>query len=310
MKGGLLFDWSQAIGERIELAPRVASYRRAQRAKKSEVESVIAGRDVTLDFQRGGYFAKYLNGLLGFFNVGAQASASIPRMWKENPRGFALMSSMVLGTAILLEAAMAGGDDDEWDDIPQSIKDRGLLFKTGGMSTDESGEQRPRYLLLPVRELAPLLIVGREMVRRFKGKEGRSALDLILSTATAASPVQANSASDLFGGFFPEILATPMQLALNHDFFRDRDISTKRNDEQASNLSQGIASALQWVGDRNETLRKLGTVTPSQVEFAARGIGGNVARTVGAASDIGRDRGRQDRGRSTRRWSAAWSDGS
>jgi hypothetical protein len=164
------------------------------------------------------------------------------------------------------------------------------------MSTDESGEQRPRYLLLPVRELAPLLIVGREMVRRFKGKEGRSALDLILSTATAASPVQANSASDLFGGFFPEILATPMQLALNHDFFRDRDISTKRNDEQASNLSQGIASALQWVGDRNETLRKLGTVTPSQVDFAARGIGGNVARTVGAASDIGRDRGRQDRG--------------
>jgi N12 class adenine-specific DNA methylase/2'-5' RNA ligase len=132
MKGGLLFDWSQAIGERIELAPRVASYRRAQRAKKSEVESVIAGRDVTLDFQRGGYFAKYLNGLLGFFNVGAQASASIPRMWKENPRGFALMSSMVLGTAILLEAAMAGGDDDEWDDIPQSIKDRGCSSRPAG----------------------------------------------------------------------------------------------------------------------------------------------------------------------------------
>jgi hypothetical protein len=101
-----------------------------------------------------------------------------------------------------------------------------------------------------------------------------------------------------------------MQLALNHDFFRDRDISTKRNDEQASNLSQGIASALQWVGDRNETLRKLGTVTPSQVDFAA-GASAGTSRGPWARPRTSGGIGAGRTGvRSTRRLWAAWSDGS
>jgi hypothetical protein len=296
IRAGVLFEWSQAIGERIEMAPRVASYRRAKRLGLSEVESTVAGRDVTLDFLRGGYFARYLNGLLGFFNVGAQASASIPRMWHENPRGFVLMASMMIGGAAILEATMSGDDDDEWDDLPKYLKDRGLLFPTGGTSTTQEGEKRPRYVMLPVRELAPLLIVAREAVRRFQGKTGRDGLELLGAAMMAASPIQANSASDLFGGFFPELIATPAQLAMDYDWFRGGRIKGQRSDEQASNLATWVAHAAQFIGDRNEALRGLGNVTPSQVEFAARGVGGHFARTVGAASDIGKDRGQQDRG--------------
>jgi N12 class adenine-specific DNA methylase/murein DD-endopeptidase MepM/ murein hydrolase activator NlpD/2'-5' RNA ligase len=290
-----LFQWSQEISQRIELAPRVASYRRALRRGESEVEATVAGRDVTLDFLRGGYFSRYLNGFLGFFNVGAQASASIPRMWKENRRGFIIMASMWVGIGALLEAAMAG-DDEEWEDIPSYIKDRALVFATGGTSTMEDGEPRARFATLPMRELAPLLIVGREVARRFQGKEGRDPLELLLATLMAASPIQASGPADLFGSAFPEIIATPAQLAMDYDWFRGSKIATAAGDERASNLSHWVANAAQFIGDRNETLRGLGTVQPSQVEFATRGVFGHFGRTVGAASDLGKDRGEQDRG--------------
>ena len=269
-------EWSQAAGQRVELAPRVASMRMAERRGANQVESVIAGRDVTLDFQRGGTLARTLNQAVPFFNVGWQSAAATSRAIRENPAGF-LASSLALVAAPALTAEAWNRSDSErarnYDDVPDYVKDRGLVYMLPGVSgTDKDGNPRPNYLLIPMRELAPIAILARQVANTALRDDERGWSAMLGAAASAASPIQANNPADLASSLNPVGVNTALQLSTNRDFFRGGDIATERADEEASPLSKGLADRL--------------GVRPSQVEFALRDLGGGAAQ---AALAVGRE---------------------
>jgi hypothetical protein len=304
-----------AVGQRVELAPRVASFNLAKRRTTpqqvtdqimapdgtpigevsrttqrplSEVERTMAGRDVSLDFERGGTFARVLNQGIPFFNVGFQSAATLPRALRENPVGFSTALLGLVGAPTIAAEAWNRSDPQlakDYADVPDYVKDRNIvLMLPGKVATDEQGNRRPNYLTIPVRDLAPVVILAREAAARIAGDDPRAWDELLGATATAASPVQANSPADLFGMGLPPGISTALQLSSDHDWFRDQRIATKSRDEDASALSKGVAPLASRVLDRD--------VRPSQVEFATRDVGGGLARAAHGASDLltGRER--------------------
>ena len=63
----------KAFGSAVERAPRLAQYRLSRAAGESPRRAALAGRDITMDFSRGGTFSKVVNRIVPFFNVGLQS---------------------------------------------------------------------------------------------------------------------------------------------------------------------------------------------------------------------------------------------
>lgn len=276
--------WVQAAGSRVEMAPRIASFRlgeqRALKAgaspEKAALEGMIGGRDVTLDFQRGGVASKIANQIIPFFNVGVQSATTLPRMIRENPTGaVTTMLSLVAAPTVAAEAwnRMDEQRSKDYDDVPDYVKDRGIVIMLPGVAgRDERGETRPNYALIPMRELAPVAILSRELMQRAMGSSQRSPVETAQAILGAASPVQASGAADLFSSTLPPVASTGLQLAADSDFFRGGPIATTRRDDQASSLAHGIANVTGY--------------RASQVDFGIRDTFGGAGAMVSAASDL------------------------
>lgn len=273
-----------ALGARVELAPRVASFRLGERRalqagaspEKAALEGMVGGRDVTLDFQRGGATAKIVNQIVPFFNVGIQSATTLPRMMRENPKGTAT-ALLSLVAAPTMAAEWWNQSDpqraQDYQDVPDYVKDRGIVIMLPGVTgRDERGEKRPNYALIPMRELAPVAILARELAQRALTGSGRPPMEMAGAMLSAASPVQASGAADLFSSTLPPLASTGLQLAADRDFFRGGPIATERRDENASALAHGIAGATGY--------------RPSQVDFGIRDVFGGAGAMASAASDI------------------------
>jgi flagellum-specific peptidoglycan hydrolase FlgJ len=289
--------WVQAVGQRVELGPRIAAFRmgeqRALRAgadpATAALQGVMAGRNSTMDFQVGGAAAKVINQAVPFFNVGVQSSVTLARIARENPKAFPFtMAALVAAPTVAAEAWNRSDPQraQDYADVPEYIKDRGIVFMLPGVTgKDEQGNPKPNFAIIPLRELAPVAILTRELAAsamRSAGMEGQDSPRgwgaLLGAAASSASPVQANSAADLFSSMNPVGINTGLQLATNRDYFRNRDIATERNDQQASALARGAASAINAVTGSQ--------IRPSQTDFAIRDLTGGAGAAASAASDL------------------------
>lgn len=288
------------IGHRVEMGPRLASARMAEaRALRgganpatAEMKAVDAFRNVTLDFEKGGTWAKVINQVVPFFNVGWQSAATISRAMKENPAAFPITAASLIGGPTVAAEAWNNADPQrmqDYADVPNYVKDRGIvIMHPGEAPIDKDGNRKPSYTIIPMREMAPIVQMTREAMRDGMKMTGQNTQDprgweaLLGGAITAVSPIQANSPADLFSSVLPAGADTGLQLATNRDYFRGRDIATDRNDESATAISKAVAGGVNALG---------GSVRPSQIEFGARSIGGNQAGMVLGAGDIAAGKG-------------------
>lgn len=268
----------EGVGERIELAPRVASMKLAEQRGANPVQAVINGRTVTIDFAQGGNAAKVLDGFVPFFNVGMQAMATPVRAFRENPRGMTLAA---LGTLVAptIGAELWNHADPQrakdYADVPNYIKDQGVVVMLPGQApTDNQGERRPPYVLIKTREFSPITNLARGIIEHVVGDNPEGWGQLVSGTLNTISPVQANSLAGAAGSFVPPGGDTVRQLGVNRDFFRGSTIANQYNDRAASALSTGIASGLNQIPGAN--------VRPSQVEFG-------IQDTLGGPGQVARD---------------------
>ncbi|MDA8219832.1 MAG: hypothetical protein M0Z94_19710, partial [Dehalococcoidales bacterium] len=266
----------EALGERIELAPRVAAYQLAKGRGENAVQATIRGRTVTMDFAQGGQVAKIVNQFVPFFNVGVQAMAQPVRAFRENPRGFVATGIGLLAAPTVAAEAWNRSDPQrakDYADVPDYVKDQGVVIMLPGqVPTDAQGNRRPQFVLLKLREYAPFAVMARQAAERAVGDDTRAWGNLLLGAASGVSPIQGSNTADSLLSFLPPGINTGAQLALNKDTFRDSMIATKRHDEQATAASQAIAGVT--------------GVRPSQVEFTLRDLTGGPGAGALAASDL------------------------
>lgn len=130
-----LAHWFEVWNQAGENAFRLATFMAMQESGKTVAESASMAKNVTVNFNRKGELTPQLGGLYLFFNPGVQGTA---RLWqslagkdtKHKRQAWALVGSMA-GAALALAMMNRGDDGDEWEAIPDSVKDRNLIIPLG-----------------------------------------------------------------------------------------------------------------------------------------------------------------------------------
>lgn len=257
-------------GERVELGPRVAAMKLAEQRGMRATEAVVAGRDVTLDFARGGTVVKTLNQIIPFLNPAFQGAMSLSRTAQKNPKAAALVAGTFLVAPTLAIEAWNRSDPErarDYEDVPQYIKDRGwVIMLPGEAPTNERGERVPQHIDINLRAFSIVPNVVKASTGAVLGDDWRGWADFLLGSGKQITPL--TSVDQLF----PPGLSTALELQTNQDFYRGRMIATDESDRRASALSQTIGDAT--------------GVRPSQVEHVTRDVGGAAAQMAHGASDI------------------------
>lgn len=269
----------EAIGKRIELAPRVAMTELAQARGLSPAAAALEGRSVTMDFAVGGDYAKIINQFVPFFNVGMQAPAQVFRAYRENPKGFVGTVASLLAAPTVAAEAWNRSDPQrakDYEDIPDYLKAGNIIIMIPGASyNDKAGNIHPQFVAIPTREFSPFVTLTRQAATGALGGDPRSWQELLSDTMQTVSPVQGSNIGEVAGQILPPVLSSVVQEELaNKDFFTGAMINTKRKDAQASPLSQAISSGIG------------GARSPSQIEWLIGDLAGGVGRAAIGASKL------------------------
>jgi len=281
-----------ALAERTELGPRLAAMRLAEEQGATPARAVLNGRTVTMDFNEGGTLAKTLNSFIPFFNAGIQGTAQVVRGFRENPSGMLAATGLNVGLPSALAEVWNNSDPQrarDYADVPQYLKDQGVVIMLPGEApVDAQGNRHPQFWWVNMRGYAPFASAARTAVHQaLESSVGTPTptnwQDVGQSLLGTALPVRANTIADVPGGLLPQVPyggTTLLQLRMNQDIFRNRQIATARNDQQAAQASREIADALTRTG---RMISPDVQVRPSQVDFAVRDmLGGVGASALGA----------------------------
>jgi len=286
--------WVESLGQRVELGPRLAAMKTAEERGLNRVQSTIAGRDVTVDFDRGGRAVKFLNQWMPFLNAAVQGSSNFVRMIKENPGGAAAaLGGLVVAPTIAAEAWNNADPQraKDYADVPDYIKDQGIvLMLPFDAAVDKQGNRHPQYAFINMREFSPVVQAAREVARTAAGRGlSRDWREVAGAMIGSASPLQARSPEDLaqhFIGLQPA--ATALQLASNRDFYRGSTIMSNRSDQNASPLAHAATPILQAAMDRLAPSNNA-VVRPSAIDFAIRNNFGGLGDMALGASRLGEE---------------------
>lgn len=125
----------EAVNEIIEQAPRVAEFITTIENGGTINEAMYNAADVTTNFKRGGDFTKMLNrNGANFLNASIQGLDKQIRNFTEGGikgAGKMIVKSVLLGIAPAIINHLLLSDDDDYEDLPDYIKDNYWLFKIG-----------------------------------------------------------------------------------------------------------------------------------------------------------------------------------
>lgn len=142
-KGAKNFNFLKGVenaNELIELAPRFAEFKSSIQNGATLQEAMYNAREVTTNFSRGGVIAKAMNrNGFTFLNASIQGFDKFIRNFsgENGVRGVvsSLAKSVIFGVApaVFNELAFGWGDDkdEDYEVLPDYIKDNYYLFKTG-----------------------------------------------------------------------------------------------------------------------------------------------------------------------------------
>lgn len=130
------FGWMEKFNMAGENAMRLATFRTAIEAGKSDEEAASAAANVTVNFNRRGEMGQHLSALYLFFNPNVQGTQVLLDTLINSPHKAQAwaMAGALTGLAVTLAGMARGGSDDDekkWRTIPGHIKDRNMIIQAG-----------------------------------------------------------------------------------------------------------------------------------------------------------------------------------
>ena len=126
----------QTVNQLVEQAPRFTEYLNTLAHGGTIAEALYNSAEVTTNFARGGEITKILNrNGFNFLNASVQGFDKQIRNFTNQPgaKGYVqlLAKVAILGIAPALINHILLGDDDDYEELPDYVKDNYYLFKTG-----------------------------------------------------------------------------------------------------------------------------------------------------------------------------------
>lgn len=267
-----------AAREVVGNAPKLAEYRMVKRAGGSVDDAMMAARNMNLDADRAGQWARVVNQMLPFFSIALQGGAKLAGELRMRPAQTSMMlAGGVLAPSLLAEAWNRSMYPDDADDIPWYLRDTGITLLTPWKQADKADGTRGQrlYLWLPMpQEYSLIKTLHNYAVDQTLGTKGRTWDDVLTAGLRSMSPVAAIT------DVAPPLLEIAYGIRSNYDFFRDRPIVPDRLDD--------LPAARQFRDETPALARLAGAATgksPLHLEYAARNAAPGLANAVFPATD-------------------------
>jgi len=209
------------INETLEMAPRLAIYKKLRKDGMDGIEAALQARDITLDFQRGGSAGRFLNRYIPFFNASLQGIDKTFRVFRDDPATASFWAAATITVPqVLLTGYFLYGADEETRQHYLEMNDyqRDLAWPVGFTDTG-------RPIMYPKPFTTGYLfgsLVERMMIESFSNNEDAEIKQFWKSTlggiVGATSPITDPAA------VFPVPLKLFAELTSNHSFFFDSSI--------------------------------------------------------------------------------------
>jgi len=281
-------EWLSDYNEAMENATRLAAYKAALDNGMSKERAASLAKNLTVNFNRKGRQTRELGALYAFFNAAVQGTTRMAQTL-AGPAGRKIMAGgVMLGVmnALLGIAAMGGGDgdDDEWEKIPEFVKERSVVIPTG----------KDSYLAIPMPLGFQFLPnIGRLAVEMavYKDKTaGKQMVALFQVLADAFNPMGGSSPPMQIAA--PTVLDPFVALAQNKDWTGkpiyienrsslDPKPGLQRSKDSATPWAKGVAEAINAITGGTKYTPGGWSPTPDQIDFVIGQLTGGIGREAG-----------------------------
>lgn len=187
------------LNEVLERAPRLAEYISTIQQTGNVNEALYNSAEITTNFKRGGDVTKAFNRYgVNFFNASVQGMDKLWRNIKgENgAKGYVQLvtRATIFGIAPAIISGIVYKDDDDYEDLPDYIKNGYWLFKTG----------EGKFARVPQgRVMSTLSTIAKDILEVGQGKKNvtealKNALSNTIEQSAPNNPIENNIASPLF----------------------------------------------------------------------------------------------------------------
>lgn len=281
----------------VENGVRLSAFKAAIDAGMSDAKAAQLAKELTVNFNRRGEWGVAMNALYLFYNASIQGSVRMLRaIAQKDNRMLHKMLAATVGFAIAVELMnnLIDGDDDEYDNIPDQVKDRNLVIMDPFELT-EGG-----YFKIPLPWGYNLFhIVGQEIAKATLAAAGEkpqysmfdSASRILNNSLQAFNPVQDGSVLQTIS---PTIIDPMTRIAENKDWHGGR-LYPDYNEKQAnylkhfSNARESSKDIAKWLHEATldpKTLSSTIDISPEWIDMYIDYATGSVGRVITDAAGL------------------------
>lgn len=266
----------------MENSTRLAVFMSAVNNGLSDAQAASLAKNITVNFNRKGAQATKIGAFYAFFNASAQGTAKLVETL-SGPKGREIMTGAVLlGAATTAMGLMMMGDDD-WEKIPEFVRERSLILPTG----------KDTYISIPMPlgfHLFPN--IGRKLVESAFGSNRVSLtqrfLQLSGSTVSAFNPLGGSDVSEFV---MPTVLDPALALWRNkdwtgHSIYKEDFNSLKptpgftRTKDSATWFGKTVAEVANKATGGTDYKQGLWSPTPDQIDYVIGQFTGGTGREI------------------------------
>lgn len=285
-------DWLSDYNTVMENGVRLAAYATAIDHGMSKERAASLAKNLTVNFNRKGAKAAKLGAFYAFFNASVQGTERLAKTMVGPAGRKILMAGVALGVLqqVLGMLFMGGGDDDEWDKIPDFVKERSLIFPVG------SGHFVTIPMPLGFNVLPNIGRLATEWALGGKDKPtGKQIGQLMNIVIGSFNPLGGSDVVDMVS---PTVADPVIALLRNKDWtgkpiYREDMASLDptpgftRTKDSATPWSKGISYVVNWASGGTDYQPGAWSPTPDQIDYVIGQLTGGVGRELGKAVQTG-----------------------
>lgn len=212
----------------LEDAPRVAQFKASAKAGKSDLESALNARNVTVDFQQSGRIGQTINAWVPFLNARLQGSIKSVEAIKRNPARAAAVYASLTAAPIALAALNNNRFPEVMKMIPDQDRDNNFV-----VVLDDHQDEKGKYdhvIKIPKSDVDKVLGNPLENFMRFLQHDDPDTLqEVVTNMIGQALPFDTVkddkfNASRTVGSILPPLIKAPIENATNHNLYYDSPV--------------------------------------------------------------------------------------